>query len=103
MFVLPPHSSHQLQPLDVGIFSPFKSALSSECHKLTHFQVGQQITKYDLPSLLANAPNLMSSFGKTVVVSFNQEIMMTPAVTSTEEKHKLRKERVNVRTIKLLL
>ena len=110
MFVLPPHSSHQLQPLDVGIFSPFKAALSSECHKLMHSQVGRQITKDDLPSLIANAynasltvPNLMSAFRKTGVVPFNPEIFKTPEVTSNEEKPKSRKERANVRTIKLLL
>ena len=36
-------------------------------------------------------------------MSFNQEILMTPEVTSNEEKNKLRKKRPNVRTIKLLL
>jgi len=31
---LPPHTSHLLQPLDVGVFSPVKRALSSEIEKL---------------------------------------------------------------------
>ena len=30
LFVLPPHSSHCLQPLDVSVFSPFKKSLSTE-------------------------------------------------------------------------
>ena len=66
--------------------------------------------KDDLPSLIANAynasltvPNLMSAFRKTGVVPFNPEIFKTPEVTSNEEKPKSRKERANVRTIKLLL
>src|SRR5436190_15814504 len=29
LFLLPPHSSHLLQPLDVGIFGPLKTILSS--------------------------------------------------------------------------
>jgi hypothetical protein len=33
LFVLPPHSSHLTQPLDVGIFGPFKKMLSQECQK----------------------------------------------------------------------
>jgi hypothetical protein len=31
---LPPHTSHLLQPLDVGVFSPLKRALSAEIEKL---------------------------------------------------------------------
>ena len=45
----------------------------------------------------------MSAFRKTGVVPFNPEIFKTPEVTSNEEKPKSRKERANVRTIKLLL
>ena len=31
LFVLPPHTSHLLQPLDVGCYGPFKSYYYSEC------------------------------------------------------------------------
>lgn len=31
---LPPHTSHLLQPLDIGVFSPLKRALSAEIEKL---------------------------------------------------------------------
>lgn len=34
LVVLPPHTSHRLQPLDVGIFSPLKRALSREIEAL---------------------------------------------------------------------
>jgi hypothetical protein len=34
LVVLPPHTSHILQPLDVGIFSPLKRVLSAEIEKL---------------------------------------------------------------------
>jgi hypothetical protein len=34
LVVLPPHTSHILQPLDVGLFSPLKRALSTEIEKL---------------------------------------------------------------------
>src|SRR5271156_6401631 len=30
LFLLPPHSSHLLQPLDIGVFSPLKRAISTE-------------------------------------------------------------------------
>ena len=34
LVVFPPHTSHSLQPLDVGLFSPLKRALSSEIDRL---------------------------------------------------------------------
>lgn len=34
VILLPPHSSHLLQPLDVGIFSPLKRALSKQISRL---------------------------------------------------------------------
>ena len=34
LFLLPPHSSHLLQPLDVGVFSPLKHAMSSQLSRL---------------------------------------------------------------------
>ena len=111
MFVLPPHSSHQLQPLDVGIFSPFKAALSTECHKLSHTQIGRQVTRQDLPGLIGNAyksaltvPNLMSAFRKTGIVPFNPDTILAKPIDSPyKEEPSSRKERANVRTIKLLL
>jgi len=34
LFLLPPHSSHILQPLNVGVFSPLKNAMSSQLSRL---------------------------------------------------------------------
>ena len=34
LLLLPPHSSHLLQPLDVGVFSPLKQAMSSQLRRL---------------------------------------------------------------------
>jgi hypothetical protein len=41
LVVLPPHTSHLLQPLDVGAFSPLKRALSTEIEKLFRLDVGR--------------------------------------------------------------
>src|SRR5947207_1398580 len=34
LFLLPPHSSHILQPLDVGVFGPLKTAMATQLSKL---------------------------------------------------------------------
>ncbi|KAI5834427.1 hypothetical protein K523DRAFT_200390, partial [Schizophyllum commune Tattone D] len=31
LYALPPHTTHKLQPLDVGVFGPFKSAWRKLC------------------------------------------------------------------------
>ena len=87
MFVLLPHSCHQLQPLDVGLFSPFKAASSTECHKLSHTQIEQQVTREDLPGLIGKAykpaltvPNIMSAFRKTGIVLFNSDTILTKPI-----------------------
>jgi hypothetical protein len=44
--VLPPHSTHRLQPLDVGVFSPLANAYSNGIDELMHSSFGfSRITK----------------------------------------------------------
>ena len=57
-FVLPPHTSHVTQPLDVGVFGPFKADVgvfgpfkamyNKECHTYMYMKnnPGQTISKY---------------------------------------------------------
>ena len=42
---LPPHSSHLLQPLDVGFFRSLKSAWGKECNMFRTETFGSTITK----------------------------------------------------------
>src|SRR5436190_111554 len=37
VLLLPPHSSHLTQPLDVGIFSPLKNRMSEELDKILQY------------------------------------------------------------------
>ncbi|MES9879448.1 MAG: helix-turn-helix domain-containing protein [Sedimenticola sp.] len=71
-FVLPPHSSHLTQPLDVGCFAPLKAIYNAECQRFMRENPGQQITRYRVGKLSSVAylkalspENLVSSFRKT--------------------------------------
>ena len=71
LFVLPPHTSHLLQPLDVGIFGPFKTIYNKECQKYLRENPGAKVTKLQVakltrnPYLSAFSPqNLISAFRK---------------------------------------
>ena len=39
LFLLPPHSSHVLQPLDVGVFGPLKTAMGAQLSKLYAMEI----------------------------------------------------------------
>jgi hypothetical protein len=51
LFVLPPHTSHLTQPLDVGAFGPLKSMYSKECQMYLQKNPGINITKYEIAEL----------------------------------------------------
>jgi hypothetical protein len=46
--VLPPHTSHILQPMDVWCFSPFETLYQQEVHKFMCQSVGRSVTRYDI-------------------------------------------------------
>ncbi|XP_053391999.1 jerky protein homolog-like, partial [Mercenaria mercenaria] len=70
LFVLPPHTSHVLQPMDIGCFGPLQLKYSQECTtfaRLNH----RVVTRYDVCGLACkayaaalNTINLQSAFKK---------------------------------------
>ncbi|CAG2228438.1 unnamed protein product [Mytilus edulis] len=116
LFVLPPHSSHMLQPLDVSVFSPFKKSLNSEFHKQMHENPNSVITREQLPGFINTAynssmtvSNIMSGFRKTGIFPYNPEVVLQkpkPAdpVPSAAALSIMptRKERKDMRSIKVL-
>ena len=53
-FCLPPHWSHLLQPLDIGVFGPLKQNFKKLLSKKTHFTT-YNIDKADFISLIQKA------------------------------------------------
>ena len=51
LFVLPPHTSHLTQPLDVGAFGPLKSMYNKECQMYLQKNPGINISKYEIAEL----------------------------------------------------
>ena len=71
IYVLPANSSHLLQPMDFGVFKPFKTAYSDECQLLLPTYVGRQFSSYDICILACKTypkaiprSNITSAFGK---------------------------------------
>ena len=84
LFVLPPHTSHILQPMDVGCFGPFETLYQQEAHKLMRKTTGRSITRYDVCSIACKVydhalspTNLRSAFKKSGIFPLNpSEISM---------------------------
>ena len=108
LFVLPPHSSHITQPLDVGIFGPMKKFITSECHQYLHNNPNQIITKYHLPKIISKSydkamcsKNIVSAFEKCGICPLNPSRLLDvlpdplqttprPIASSRQERHILR-------------
>ena len=83
--ILPPHSTHRLQPLDVGLFQPLSTAYSKHLNNLIYkslswckmmkrnFWIIFKATWQDSFIL----KNILSVFEKTRVFPLNQDKMLT--------------------------
>ena len=78
LLCLPAHTSHLLQPLDVGVLKSFKSNFNKACSKYMSQHPGRVVTADVLASLVADAyaasftpVNIMKGFKKTGVWPIN--------------------------------
>ena len=96
-FVLPPHSSQVTQPLDVGVFGPFKSMYYTECQNYLKKHPGSIISKYQIAELTSkpylkavSAENLISAFRWTGIHPFNHKAItdaqVAPAIFYSNEE-----------------
>ena len=92
LFVIPPHSSHLLQPLDIGCFSPLKKAYNSLAHSYMKENPGKIVNRYVMTSLICKAyasamtpSNTRQSFEKTGIYPFNPKKPITPKTFKPSE------------------
>ena len=52
LFCLPPHTTHESQPLDATVFKPLKQNWQDACHDYIQSNPGKAITKYQFSALL---------------------------------------------------
>ncbi|XP_045449135.1 uncharacterized protein LOC123657659 [Melitaea cinxia] len=81
MLSLPPHGSHRIQPLDVSIYGPLKTAYKQECNILMKTELGRKITQNDIASLfrkayqkIASIPKAEAGFAATGIYPLNPDV-----------------------------
>ena len=90
LLCIPAHTTHILQPLDVGVFKPLKTHFSKACTSYLAKHPGRVITNDIIASLVAAAwantfsPNNMGGFRKTVIFPINLGViddnMLSPSL-----------------------
>ena len=78
LYILPAHTSHFLQPLDVGCYGAFHRIYNNECHKKTR-AMSTVVTKYDVCEIACktytkalSAENLQAAFKRTGIYPFDE-------------------------------
>lgn len=81
ILTLPPHCSHKLQPLDVGVFGPLKKSYAVQCDAWTKNHIGLSLEITHVAEIAAisiqnsmNSRNIASGFQRTGIFPFNPEI-----------------------------
>ncbi|CAC5421207.1 unnamed protein product [Mytilus coruscus] len=88
--LLPAHTSHLLQPLDVGCYGPLQNIYNSLCHRTIRTKQCA-LTRYDVCSMACKAygnalsvSNLQSAFRKTGIYPFTKDIINDLPLTPSE-------------------
>jgi hypothetical protein len=91
IFVLPPHTSHVTQPLDVAVFGPFRKFYNQSVQRFKRQHPLVSITKLNITPLICQSyikaftpSNLISAFSKTGIRPFNPQAIPTEATIPSE-------------------
>ena len=82
LYCLPPHSSHLLQPLDVGFFRSLKVAWGKECNRYRAKEFGSSVTRETFSYVFREAwfscvrPSIfVSAFRESGICPFNPTVV----------------------------
>ena len=82
LYVLPPHSSNILQPLDIGMFGPLKRAYNTQVSQYLRKNVGQVVSRYSTCQLISKVyltsmtpANAVSAFRKAGTYTLNPGVI----------------------------
>ena len=90
MLCLPPHTTHESQPLDCGVFKPFKSKWTEIYHRYFHKNPGKVITRFNFNMLFSQAwlkslipSNIIAGFKTCGVYPYDPSAISVPEEEET--------------------
>ena len=105
MFCLPPHSSHESQPLDIGPFGPLKASWREVCQQFLAKNPGKVVTRFTFSKLFneawcsaMNMKNVVAGFRYTGIYPLNRSALIPE---EKEEKEKSLAYRTGLKFIPL--
>jgi DDE superfamily endonuclease/Tc5 transposase DNA-binding domain len=92
LLILPPHTSHLTQPLDVSIFGPLKTHLTSELHGLISMEIAR-VQKFEwlngyvgARSRTFNINNILSAFSGAGLIPFDPQKVIRQLVSAAQNQ-----------------
>ena len=93
IFALPPNTTNLTQPLDKGVFGPFKNHWSRVCHDFTITHHGQKVKEYNFCQLFSKAwlesmtiGTIVGGFRTTGIHPLNRDAIQLPGETKVTDK-----------------
>ena len=94
IFPLPPNTTHLTQPLDKGVFGPFKTYWRRVCHDFTVTHPGQVVNEYNFCQLFSKAwlesmtiGTIVGGFRTTGIYPLNRDAIQLPGETKVTDKY----------------
>ncbi|KAJ8886825.1 hypothetical protein PR048_013037 [Dryococelus australis] len=101
LFTFPSHTTHLLQPLDVGVYRPFKLAWGKSLNNYMARNPNQEPNKTNFHALMkpvcfrAFSPeNILSSFQKTGISPLDREVIPGEAIYTSRLTEKPQKDKI---------
>ena len=80
IFCLPPHTTHEAQPLDVSFFGTLKKSWSRVCHDYIQSSHGKAITRFNFFAAffksMAQDLVILSGFERAGIIPFNPQVLL---------------------------
>ena len=94
IFPLPPNTTHLTQPLDKGVFGPFKMYWRRVCHDFTITHPGQVVNEYNFCQLFSKAwlesmtiGTIVGGFRTTGIYPLNRDAIQLPGESKATDKY----------------
>jgi len=104
LLCLPAHTTHLLQPLDVGVFAPLSTAYKKHVHRITRLGAGYAIDKVDFLEMLrlarndaVNPTNILKAWKAVGLSPYNPQLILQDFPPQASENEAAKYYQVTIR------